>query len=53
MMTDIDIANWATDGGYEFRPRARDEVQLVNRFGLALETEAPEIDYDDDGFDCG
>lgn len=53
MMTDIELGNWDTDGGFEYRPRLREEVTLVNRFGLALETEAPEIDYDDDGFDCG
>jgi hypothetical protein len=47
---DNNILNWTNDQGeLEFRPRLRDNVQLVSRFGLADDDEATELDmeYDD------
>lgn len=58
LMTEIEIANWDSEGGYEFRPRLKDEVQKVSRDNLAPQAarddEAPELDieYEDGGYDC-
>lgn len=53
MMTEVDIANWISEGGYEFQPRLKDNVQKVSRDNLAPravdDDEAPELDIE---YDC-
>lgn len=53
MMSEIEIANWDTDGAYYFEPRLRDFVQEVTRDSrpprAAGDDEAPELDLE---YDC-
>lgn len=49
VMDRVDVRNWATDDGFEYRPRLRDRVQWVNRLRLATDIDAPEIDEE---YDC-
>lgn len=50
MMTESDIRNWEGEGGPEFQPRLRDNVQNVQRGPVAAnDDDAPELDVE---YDC-
>jgi hypothetical protein len=52
MMTEVELTNWDNEGGWEFRPRPRADVQMVSRlrgFRRVEEDEATELDVE---YDC-